>query len=67
MFSKELTSVTPFSKLLALILFITLPIIAFILGMNYQKKIDYYKDYKMVTPITDIPVTPPQGYPTSIE
>lgn len=31
-----LTTVTPFSKALALILFITLPFVGFYLGMNYQ-------------------------------
>lgn len=34
---KELTKVTPLSKKLALIVFITLPILAFLLGMRYQR------------------------------
>lgn len=34
---KELVTVTPLSKMLALILFISLPILAFFFGMNYQK------------------------------
>lgn len=33
---KELTTVTPLSKVMALILFISLPIITFLFGMNYQ-------------------------------
>lgn len=33
---KELTTVTPVSKAVALIIFITLPIIAFLFGMRYQ-------------------------------
>lgn len=33
---KELTTVTPLSKAIALILFVSLPIIGFIFGMNYQ-------------------------------
>jgi hypothetical protein len=33
---KELTTVTPVSKIVALIMFITLPIIAFFFGMRYQ-------------------------------
>ena len=37
---KELTTVTTFSKTLALLLFITLPILAFVLGASYQKAID---------------------------
>jgi len=43
--SNEFTTVTTFSKILALILFITLPIIGFLFGMNYQKI------------ISDIPLT----------
>ncbi|MCB9813110.1 MAG: hypothetical protein H6772_01755 [Pseudomonadales bacterium] len=35
----SLTSVTPFSKLLAAVLFITLPLIAFIVGMKYGIRI----------------------------
>ncbi|MFZ2026387.1 MAG: hypothetical protein WAV30_03820 [Microgenomates group bacterium] len=38
--SKELTTVTPFSKALALTLFIVLPIVAFSLGMSYQATIE---------------------------
>jgi hypothetical protein len=34
---KELTTVTPLSKTIALIMFTSLPIIAFFFGMNYQK------------------------------
>lgn len=37
---KELTTVTPLSKTIALILFILLPILSFFLGMNYQKVIE---------------------------
>lgn len=37
---KYLTTVTLFSKILAMILFVAFPIIAFILGSNYQKKSD---------------------------
>ena len=39
MFSKEqFTTVTPLSKALAMIVFITLPFAAFFLGMNYGKQ-----------------------------
>ncbi len=38
--SKKYTTVTPLSKILALILFIALPFIGFYLGMLYQKGID---------------------------
>lgn len=37
---KELTTITPVSKALALLLFITLPICGFFLGMQYQKILD---------------------------
>ncbi len=36
---KYLVTVTPLSKLVALILFILLPILGFFLGMYYQQKI----------------------------
>lgn len=48
------TTVTPFSKLLALILFITLPFLCFFLGMDYQKKLDKLR------PTTTIYITQPQ-------
>jgi len=35
---KELTTVTTLSKTVALIMFISLPIIAFIAGMNFEKQ-----------------------------
>lgn len=37
---KNLRTVTPLSKLIALILFIALPFIGFALGMQYQASID---------------------------
>lgn len=39
---KELTTITAFSKVVALILFITLPFGGFYLGRQYQKSIDLY-------------------------
>ncbi len=36
---KSLTTVTPFSKMIALVLFIAFPFAAFIFGMQYQKMI----------------------------
>ena len=36
---KELTTVTPLSKAVALIMFISLPIIAFLFGMQYQMQL----------------------------
>jgi hypothetical protein len=53
---KSLTTVTPFSKAIALILFITLPFLGFILGMQYQATIDIslmaipYERGSLVTP-----------------
>lgn len=43
---KELTRVTTTSKTLALICFITLPIIGFFLGMQYQQNIQEYERYQ---------------------
>ncbi|OGK24795.1 hypothetical protein A2954_04490 [Candidatus Roizmanbacteria bacterium RIFCSPLOWO2_01_FULL_37_12] len=40
---KKFTSVTPFSKALAMILFIILPIGAFFLGINYEKNLNLIK------------------------
>ena len=42
-FPKELTTVTPLSKLLAAILFISLPFIGFVLGIRYQETMDLTK------------------------
>lgn len=36
------TSVTPFSKIVAAILFIALPILAFLWGMRYQLTLDTF-------------------------
>src|SRR5258706_5864740 len=40
--SKELTTVTPFSKYLAMVLFILFPFIGFYLGMQYQARSNTY-------------------------
>lgn len=42
---KFLTTVTPFSKLMALSLFVTLPVLAFYYGMAYQKQEDSINTY----------------------
>jgi len=39
---KELTTVTPLSKTVALLMFILLPVIAFLLGMKFQQKMTLY-------------------------
>lgn len=36
---KELTTVTPLSKFLAMFLFIALPVLAFVFGMYYQTNV----------------------------
>lgn len=41
---KELTTVTPLSKSIALVLFVALPIIAFVLGMQYQTVLENNKN-----------------------
>lgn len=38
--SKQLTTVTTFSKWLALFMFVTFPFIGFYVGMNFQKALD---------------------------
>ena len=42
--SKKYTTVTPLSKTIAFILFISLPFIGFYLGMQYQKGLDVGKN-----------------------
>lgn len=42
---KELTTVTPLSKTLAIIVFLTVPIIAFLMGMNYQDALKQCNTY----------------------
>lgn len=55
-FHKSLTTVTPLSKTIALILFIALPFLGFVLGMQYQASIDVslmaipYERGSLVTP-----------------
>ena len=51
--SKQLTTVTPVSKMPALALFIVLPIIAFYLGMHYQAAIDINNDYSRICNLTE--------------
>jgi hypothetical protein len=54
---KSFTTVTPYSKALAAILFISLPFLGFYLGTNYQKKIDSTSSEK-------IPVNTRTAFPT---
>lgn len=69
----ELTSVTPVSKLLALILFIELPIVGFILGMRHQQVISspaiaiYYPTPTPTDLSTIDPSEPPQPVKLSRE
>lgn len=37
---KSLTSITPFSRILAMLLFVTFPIVGFFAGMEYQKSLN---------------------------
>ncbi len=46
----SLTTVTPFSKMVALALFILLPFLAFCLGMKYQRNLDILAN-PTVTPV----------------
>ncbi len=43
-------TVTPFSKMLALILFVTLPTVMFFFGANYQKALDQVVSPTTITP-----------------
>ena len=68
---KQLTTVTRLSKILALILFVTLPFIGFLLGIRYQAgltvvKIEYVKQdaKKSTTPTIVVPTSKPN--PTTI-
>lgn len=54
--SKELTTVTPFSKAIGLTLFIVLPIITFSLGMSYQSTLQSSKNNVPVINPTEEPV-----------
>lgn len=62
---KSFTTVTPVSKAIAILLFISLPFIGFYLGINYQKSITIYpttiapiQKYPKVTIIPTIVLTP---------
>ncbi len=66
---KELTTVTPVSKTLAVLLFIILPICAFFLGENYQQMIDMNSSqHSLFVPnrqiLTPTPSTSPLGVTT---
>ena len=45
---KSLTTVTPFSKTLALVMFIIFPLAGFYIGMQYQKALDVYQSYSLI-------------------
>jgi len=55
---KSLTTVTIFSKMLALLLFLAFPLVGFNLGVNYQKKLDIVEFNNRQTPTS---------FPTSIK
>lgn len=54
---KELTTVTTLSKTIALIMFVTMPIIGFFLGMRYQETLDLIS--RLEAPIRPIPTPTP--------
>ena len=63
---KYLTTVTPFSKILAIILFVLLPILGFIFGMEYkQMQIQSRPPAQIVIP-TSMPLPTQTVLPTSI-
>lgn len=63
---RSFTTVTPFSKMLALAMFIIFPVCAFVWGMNYQVLVDASKpqpvliEYKLLNP-TPEPSLAPSG------
>jgi len=63
---KELTKVTSFSKTVAIILFILLPIVGFLLGIRYQEMMDLSKRQMMEQNIAvkRIPTPTPIAIPT---
>ena len=54
---KELTTVTTLSKTVALIMFITLPIIGFLFGMRYQTMLSEYS--RPILPVSISPISKP--------
>lgn len=54
--SKELTTVTTFSKIIALLFFVTLPILTFVFGINYQRIIND-KTIAFPTPTEEVSCT----------
>lgn len=66
--SNELTTVTPLSKFLAGALFVFLPIIAFLMGMNYQRQLDSELKYRMMrAEMSNGLVAQPQITPTVVQ
>lgn len=57
-FPKWATTVTTFSKILALIIFITFPIIGFVLGMKYQTMLNSYNEVTVPFVVTSIIIKP---------
>lgn len=51
---KQFTTVTPFSKALAMILFIVLPFVGFYLGIQYQKRVAYLSSKNNQQPNTQM-------------
>jgi len=60
---KEITTVTPLSKAVALIMFISLPIIAFFFGMRYQTMLLEQNISLIPTPISVSPTAKPETAP----
>ena len=63
---KELTIVTPLSKTLAMVVFVSLPILGFFLGIRYQEMMDLTKRQEMESnlSITRVPTPTPIAIPT---
>lgn len=72
---KSLTTVTPFSKSLALCMFILFPILGFFLGMTYQKMLspqdflsrESNEKNEVITPTPTVKTTIPEGKACTME
>lgn len=56
--SKELTTVTPFSKIMALLLFVILLAVSFVMGMNYKNIVDNLNNIKTGACTMDAKICP---------
>lgn len=63
---KELTTITPLSKFLAIVFFITFPLIGFVFGMRYQEMLNLARPQEIESnfSISRVPTSTPIAIPT---